>query len=367
MTAITGPRQCGKTTLVKHLLKKLDGESVYLDLERPSDIRKLEHAEWFLESQSDKLLVIDEIQRKPELFPVIRALVDNHRRPGRFLILGSASRDLIRQSSESLAGRISFKRLTPLLWSEIQKEYPIDVYMTRGGFPPSLLANGDDASFEWRLDFIQTFLERDLLQFKGFTPETMRRLWQMLAHANGQTINYTTISESLGVSHNTIRTYVDLLKGTFMVQVLSPYNKNTKKRLIKTPKVYVADSGLTVALLDLHSFEHIAGHPVFGSLWESVVLSQMEASFPRCEFSFYRTSGGAEIDLIIGKGQKEIAIECKANLAPRLSRGNYSVIDQVNPVATLVVIPSDDCYQIKENIWVCGLTQAIEKCGEILK
>lgn len=240
--------------------------SVYLDLERPSDLAKLEDPEWFLGSQRDKLICIDEIQRIPELFPVIRSLVDQSGRNGQFLILGSASRDLIRQSSESLAGRITYKRLTPFLMDEVRGRVTTEQYLSRGGFPKSVLVN-DEASVEWRNDFITTFLERDLLQFAGFTPVTMRRLWTMLAHTNGQTVNASLLGSSLGISHTTVRTYIDVLEGTFMVRLLAPAQTNTGKRLVKSPKVYMTDTGITTALLRLRNFEQAAGHPVFGSLW----------------------------------------------------------------------------------------------------
>src|SRR5690606_18235551 len=191
VTVIIGPRQCGKSTLVKHLMENSTVESVYLDLERPSDLEKLNDAEWFLSSQKDKRIYIDEIQRKPELFPLIRSLVDEWDRPGCFIVLGSASRDLLMQSSESLAGRIVYKQLTPFLWSELPDKTTTEQYLIRGGFPRSALAANDKISFDWRRSFISTFLERDLLQWVNFTPTTMQRLWQMLAHVNGQTVNYS--------------------------------------------------------------------------------------------------------------------------------------------------------------------------------
>ena len=222
ITAVTGPRQCGKSTLVKHLLNAYP-DYIYLDLERPSDLQKLEDAEWFLSSQKDKLICIDEIQRRPELFPLIRSLVDEWNRPGCFLILGSASRDLLKQSSESLAGRITYKRLTPFLWEELENDCSVERYFSAGAFPRSLLSKNNEVSFEWRESFIMTFLERDLLQWAGFTPKTMRRLWQMLAHVKGQTVNYSTLASSLGVTSATVKNYIDLLADTYMVEVVPPY------------------------------------------------------------------------------------------------------------------------------------------------
>ncbi|NBC26472.1 MAG: AAA family ATPase [Bacteroidetes bacterium] len=363
VTAILGPRQCGKSTTVKHLIKEND-DVVYLDLERPSDLKKLEDPEWFLTSQSDKLVCLDEIQRLPELFPVIRSLVDENRSPGRFLILGSASRDLIKQSSESLAGRISYKTLTPFLWSEISDHTNLEQYISRGGFPVSLLSSNDTDSYEWRLDFISTFLERDLLQFAGFTPVTMRRLWQMLAHNNGQTLNLSRFGESLGISHTTVRHYVDLLEHTFMIRQLGPWRGNTKKRLVKSPKVYLTDSGIASALLQLNGFDQVTGHPVFGSLWESVVLMQLTAHFPQAEFSFYRTNHGHEIDLILSFQDKTFAIECKATVAPSLTKGAYNAAEDVKPNQFFVAAPVTSGYPMAHGTDVVSLVELIAKIVE---
>ncbi|MFD2532982.1 ATP-binding protein [Gracilimonas halophila] len=366
VTAILGPRQCGKSTLAKHMISELDREAVYLDLERPSDLQKLEDAEWFLSRQKGKLVCIDEIQREPELFPVLRSIVDAHEHNGQFLILGSASRDLIKQSSESLAGRIIYKKLTPFLWDEIHTETTLEEYMVKGGFPRSVMV-GEKVSMEWRESFITTFLERDLLQFAGFSPVSMRRLWQMLAHSNGQTANYSALGSSLGISHTSVKKYIDLLEGTFMVRQLRPYKGNTKKRLVKSPKVYITDSGLTTALLKLRSFEEAAGHPAFGSLWESMVIENIAGHYPKLELSFYRTNHGNEIDLVISDGTSMIAIECKSTLSPNLSRGNYTAIEDIDPVKTLVVIPAEKGYPYKENIDVVTLSELIKIIPELLK
>ncbi|WP_347073330.1 ATP-binding protein [Bacteroides thetaiotaomicron] len=354
VTAVTGPRQCGKSTLVKHLLEA-NPESIYLDLERPSDLRKLEDAEWFLTTQKDKLICIDEVQRQPELFPLIRSLVDEWNRPGCFLILGSASRDLLKQSSESLAGRISYKRLTPFLWEELENDYPLEQYFSAGAFPRSLLTDGKEISFEWRESFITTFLERDLLQWAGFTPTTMRRLWQMLAHVNGQTVNYSSLATSLGVSATTVKSYIDLLAGTYMVEVVPPYISNLGKRLVKAPKVYISDSGITAALLGLRSFEQLSGHPALGSVWEQIVLSNLKGLYPDAEFFYYRTTNGAEVDFVMEIQNKVFAIECKASYSPILSKGNYSAFEDVKPEHTFIVTPSPDSWGMKEGIDVVSL------------
>lgn len=368
VAAILGPRQCGKSTLARHLLSELnsDTDAIYLDLERPSDLQKLDDAEWFLSHQKGKLVCLDEIQRKPELFSVLRSIADEDGGNGQFLILGSASRDLIKQSSESLAGRIIYKKLTPFLWNEIHTETTLENYMVKGGFPRSILAD-DAVSMQWRESFISTFLERDLLQFAGFNSVSMRRLWQMLAHSNGQTANYSALGSSLGLSHASVKKYIDLLEGTFMVNQLRPYEGNTKKRLVKSPKIYITDSGITTALLNLRSFEEAAGHPVFGSLWESVVIENIRGHYPGLEFSFYRSSHGNEMDLVISDGSSCVAVECKSTLSPNVSRGNYSAIADIDPSKSFIVIPAQKGYPLKPKIDVVSLSELIEQISDFLK
>ena len=359
VTAIIGPRQAGKSTLAVEIMKNSD-DAVYLDLERPSDLQKLQDAEWFLTSQKEKLICIDEIQRKPELFPVIRSLTDEWKQPGKFLILGSASRDLLRQSSESLAGRISYKRLTPFLWSEISDQTTIESYILRGGFPRSLLAANDEHSLAWREDFITTFLERDLLQWQGFTPTTMRRLWQMIAHMNGQTVNYSMLGNSLGVSNVTVKNYIDLLEATFMLTVVPPYRSNTKKRLVKSPRIYISDQGITNALLHLKNFGELYGHPVIGATWEQVVLSNLKGHFPAAEHNFYRSTGGAEIDFVMKHRGRTFAIECKASQSPKPSKGFYSAIEDIQPEHAFIVAPVKEGWSMKPNINVVNLKEIID-------
>jgi predicted AAA+ superfamily ATPase len=324
-------------------------------LERPSDLRKLDNAEWFLGAQKGKLICIDEIQRKPELFPLIRSLVDEWDRPGCFLILGSASRDLLKQSSESLAGRVSYKRLTPFLWNEIEGKHPMDQYFSAGGFPRSILANDRGVSYQWREDFISTFLERDLLQWREFTPAAMKRLWRMLAHINGQMVNYSTLASSLGISSMSVKNYIDLLESTYMVEVILPWFSNMGKRLVKAPKVYIADSGITAALLGLHSFEDLSGHPVFGAVWEQIVLANLRGWFPVAEICHYRTSNGAEADFVINIDGTIYTIECKVSFSPVLSKGNYLAFEDIAPKHTFVVTPSPDSWPLKPGIDVVSL------------
>jgi predicted AAA+ superfamily ATPase len=365
VTALTGPRQCGKSTLVKHLLDAYP-KSIYLDLEKPSDLRKLEDAEWFFTSQKDKLICIDEIQRQPELFPLIRSLVDEWNRPNCFLILGSASRALLKQSSESLAGRISYKRLTPFLWEELENDYTIEKYFSVGAFPRSLLTEDNEISFEWRESFISTFLERDLLLWAGFTPATMKRLWQMLAHVNGQTVNYSTLAASLGVTSTTVKNYIDLLAGTYMIEIVPPYLSNLGKRLVKAPKVYISDSGITAALLGLRNFEELSGHPAFGSIWKQIVLSNLKGLYSTAEFFYYRTTNGAETDFVMKVKNAVFAIECKASYSPVLSKGNYLAFEDISPNHTFIVTPSSAGWPVKEGIDIVSLGGLKSKIDQLL-
>jgi len=359
VTAIIGPRQCGKSTLVKQIILNKD-DVLYLDLERPSDLQKLENAEWFLTSQKEKLICIDEIQRRPDLFPLIRSLVDEWNRPNCFVVLGSASRDLLKQSSESLAGRIVYKRLTPFLFSEICNSYTIEEYFERGGFPRSLLNNSNKLSFEWRRNFISTFLERDLLQWVHFTPVTMQRIWQMLAHLNGQTVNYSHLGNALGVSNQTIKNHIDLLESTFMVHLVQPYISNMGKRLVKSPKVYVADAGVAATLLGIGSFQELSGHPSFGAIWEQIILSNIKGTFPDAEIFYYRTTNGAEIDFVIKLDNRTFAVECKASFTPSLSKGNYLAIEDISPEHTFVVTPSPENWSMNKEIDVVSLEKLMQ-------
>jgi predicted AAA+ superfamily ATPase len=340
--------------------------AVYLDLENPFDMKKLDNSQLFLEAAKNKLVCIDEVQRKPELFQLLRVLVDQWDRPGCFLILGSASRDLLKQSSETLAGRISYKTLHPFIMDEIAGAEPtisLETYIERGGFPRSLLNIDSEDSYHWREDFITTFLERDLLDWKGFTPQTMNRLWHMLAHNNGQTVNYSILASSLGVSALTVRNYIDLLASTFMLEVVPPYLSNLGKRLVKAPKVYVADSGICMALLGIKTFLDAVGHPVFGALWESVVLAHIKGWFPDAEVYFYRSGGGAEIDFVVELENKVYAVECKASYTPTLSKGNFFALEDIKPERTFVVIPANEGWPMRQNMDVVTLEGLCDGLG----
>ncbi|GAB1433738.1 ATP-binding protein [Spirochaetota bacterium] len=366
VTAVLGARQVGKSTLVKHLLKH--DNFVYLDLERPSDLAKLNDTELFFTSQKEKLICLDEVQRKPELFPIIRYLVDEWNKNGCFLVLGSASRDLLNQSSETLAGRISFKKLTPFLWEEINDSFSLEDYFSKGGFPRSLLAKTLDISYSWREDFITTFLERDLQQWRGFIPTTMRRLWQMLAHNNGQNADYSSFAKSLGISSVTVKNYIDLLEETFMLKTIPPYISNQGKRLVKSPKLFLSDTGITATLLGLRDYEAMMGHPSFGTMWEQLVLNNLIGHFPKAEFYFYRSTNGAEIDFVMVLYNYVFAIECKASLSPKLSIGNFNSIEDIAPKKSFVIIPTNknDSWLIKENIEVVSLSELISKIKTII-
>ena len=356
VTAIIGPRQSGKSTLAKHVLSGMKA-SVYLDLERPSDLQKLSEPELFLSSQRGETICIDEIQRIPEIFPLIRSLVDEWGGNSSFLILGSASRDLLRQSSESLAGRIAYHMLRPFLWDEVQDHVSLEDYISTGAFPNSLLASDADTSWMWRGNFISTFLERDLLQWSGSSPNSVRRLWQMLAHENGQTVNYSKFAGSLGISDTTVRNYIDLLASTFMVEIVPPYFSNLGKRIRKAPKVYVADSGISAALLGLQSYADILGHPGFGAMWEQIVLINILGNWPEAEIFHYRSSGGSEVDFVVRHRNKVFVVECKASLSPTLSKGFYSAIADINPQFSYVVAPVEEGWPLAKKVSVISLGQ----------
>jgi len=364
--AILGPRQCGKSTLAKQLLQSYN--SIYLDLENPDDLAKLAEPILFFNQHKDKIICLDEIQRLPEIFTILRSIIDDNNRNAQFILLGSASPQLLKQTSETLAGRIVYHELTPFLQSELPNTYTKDAissYWFRGGFPRSVLAIDNEISEVWRKNFILTFLEKDIpnLGF-GYPPEKIRRLWQMIAHSQGQLVNLTELGKSLGISHTMIRQYIDLLEQTYMIRVLQPYFGNTKKRITKTPKIYIRDTGILHSLLRISSPEIILGHPVAGSSWETMVIENIISQTSNYTHSFYRSSNGNEIDLILENGTNTFAIECKLSSAPKLSRSFYSVLDDVKAKFAWVVAPVNDSYLIKENIKVCNLETIIKDLTE---
>ena len=363
VVAILGARQVGKSTLAKMVLKTNDNV-VYLDLEKPSDLTKLNNPELYFSQQKGKLICLDEIQRKPEFFSILRSIVDQNKRAGQFLILGSASIDLLNQSSESLAGRIDYLELAPFLEPEIDDFFK---YWIRGGFPDSYLAPSHDLSERWRENFIKTFLERDIPQLNFRIPaENLRRFWQMCAHYHGQLLNYSSIGKSLNLSHTTIRHYMDVMQSTFMMRLLPPFHTNKKKRLVKAPKVYIRDTGILHRLLKLSTFDDCAGHPVFGASFEGLVIENIAMNFPDWELSFYRTQSGAEIDLILNKGTHCIAIEIKATKAPQIKPIFFTVSKEVNASQRFIISFVDEPFKIKDNTTVCNLTYFISTFGKKL-
>ena len=365
VTAVIGPRQCGKSTLVRHALKS-HKNTLFLDLELPSDLRKLSDPELFLREQSARLVCIDEVQHKPDLFPLLRALVDMDRRPGRFVILGSASRDVIRQSGETLAGRIHYVELTPFVWRELEplagkERWTFKDCWWRGGFPPAFLSRDERQGALWRRDLVHDYLSRDIPQFGIPIPApTMLRFWKMLAHYHGSLLNSAKLGQALDISHTTVRRYVDILEQTFMVRVLRPAEYNLKKRLVKSPKVYIRDSGILHSLLEIETMDDLYGHPVFGASWEGWCIEQITAMMPTWRPCFYRASSGEEIDLILERGQKRLAFEIKASLSPHLSRGFPDTIDVLKPERTWVVCPMDGPgYPIREGVRVAGIQECL--------
>jgi predicted AAA+ superfamily ATPase len=357
LVAILGPRQCGKSTLAKRIISSRK-KSVYLDLELESDLRKLEDPELFLTQHEDKLVCIDEIQRIPDLFKALRGIIDRKRKNGRFLILGSASRDLIRQSSETLAGRICYMELTPFLFSEVSNAGKPDLMKlwSRGGFPESFLSRSNQSSVTWRENFIRTFLERDIPQLGFNIPaRTLRRLWTMLAHSHGQVLNSSRLGESIGASHTTVRSYLDILEQTFTLRLIQPYHSNVKKRIIKSSKVYIRDSGILHALLGIENKNGLFGHPVFGSSWEGFVLENILSAYPKHNPFFYRTSSGVEIDLVLERGTKRIAFECKASKSPALSKGFYRALKDLSIDHAYIISPVDEQYPLNKNVTVAPL------------
>lgn len=349
--ALLGARQAGKTTIAGIVIKEFP-KAIHLDLERPADLNKLTDPEAFFMQFSDHLICLDEIQRVPDLFPILRGVIDRGQRNGQFLILGSASRDLIRQSSESLAGRISYIEVSPFNDEEASfADAP--THWLKGGYPRSLLAENKDLSFQWREDYIQTFLERDIPQFGFQLPaNTIGRFWRMLAHCHSQVLNASQLADSMGVSSHTIRKYIDLLEQTFLVRTLSPYSGNIKKRLIKSPKVYIRDSGILHALLNIENMQDLFAHPIYGSSFEGYIIENIVSRRPRWEPSFYRTSNGAEIDLVLTKGMQKIAVEIKSSTSPKLKRNFWNCIDDISPDKTVVIAPVDDPYPIAEGVMV---------------
>ena len=362
--ALLGARQVGKTTLARTILAARGG--VYLDLELASAKAKLADPEEYLTANADKLVVLDEIQRQPELFQTLRALIDRYpQRLGRFLVLGSASLDLLCQSGESLAGRIAYLQLCPLDATEVSEHEQL---WLRGGFPRSFLSANNQQSVKWRNNFIRTYLERDIPQLGPRIPaETLRRFWTMLAHMQGGILNTATLARSLGVSGKTITRYLDLLCDLLLVRKIEPWRANVGKRLVKTPKVYVRDSGIMHALLSLSERESLLGHPIVGASWEGFVIENILATVPDdSQVCFYRSATGAEIDLVLTPaGSKPWAIEIKRSLAAKPSKGFHYACEDVKPAHKLVVYPGDESFPSTNNTEVVSLTELLTRVAQL--
>lgn len=355
VVALIGPRQVGKTTLAR-VLQKIRPGAEYLDLERPSDLARLSDPELYLAGRKDRLVILDEVQLSPGLFPVLRALVDEHRIPGRFLLLGSASPELINRSAESLAGRIRYLEMRPLLIGELAGEMkPLPRLWVRGGFPDSYLADNDLSSFEWRESFVRTFLERDVPALGFRMPaQSLRRFWQMLAHWHGQLWNASTLAQSLAASPQTTNRYLDLLCDAFIARRLQPWHANVGKRLVKAPRVYLRDSGLLHALLNLRTLDDLSGHPGLGASWEGFVIEQIIAALDPVEVGFYRTAAGAEIDLVmtLRGDNRPIAVEVKYSAAPKPGKGFWNALDDLGIERAFVVYPGEVDYPLERRVTV---------------
>ncbi|MDI1271126.1 MAG: ATP-binding protein [Polaromonas sp.] len=361
---LLGPRQVGKTTLARKLASDWPGGAVYLDMERPADRRRLDDADAYLRAQSGKLVVIDEIQRAPGLFEVLRGIIDDRRaggeRFGHFLLLGSAALELMRQSSETLAGRAAYLEIGPVDILEANAaSLDAQTLWLRGGFPESLLAPGDGPSLDWRRDFIRSYLERDVPMFAPRMPvQALGRLWTMLAHQQGGLLNQARLAAGLGVSAPTVTRYTDLMVDLQLVRRLAPWSGNVGKRLVKAPKVYVRDSGIVHALLDLETSNDLLGHPVVGPSYEGFVIENLiQCAGPRWKPYFYRTHDGAEIDLLLERGgQPEIAIEIKRSSAPSLDKGFGMACDDLKLRQRYVVYPGEESYPVRHGAQAMSLT-----------
>lgn len=358
---LLGPRQVGKTTLAREIAAKRP--SVYLDLERADTRTRLSNPEQYLAEQAGKLVILDEIQQMPDVFRSLRGLIDEGRRSergeGQFLVLGSASLDLLKQSSESLAGRITYVELGPLCIDEVDHASGDRLWL-RGGFPKSFLAESDDESMAWRQDFIRTYLERDVPLLGPRIPaETLRRFWTMLAHTQGSLMQGSRIASSLGVSGQSVMRYLDLMVDLLLVRRLPPWSGNVGKRLVRAPKTYVRDSGLAHALLGLHSLDQLLSHPVAGASWEGMAIETILAAAPReTESYFYRTATGAEVDLLLEMpGGALWAIEIKRTTAPKIEKGFHVAREDLKPQRSYIVYAGDERFPLSPDVEAIGIRE----------
>ena len=358
VVVILGPRQSGKTTLSR-MIGKNYSQFIMLDLEKPSDLRRINDPELFFDHHQEDLVCLDEIQRRPDLFQILRSAVDERRRPGQFLVLGSASGGLTRQNAESLAGRVSYIELTPFTAQELGNEeiYQEKQHWIRGGFPRSYLAESDRNSLRWREQFLRTFLERDLNQLGiGIPGKNLERFLYMMAHLHGNLFNSSMIGKSLGISYHTARSYLDIFEKTYLLRVLRPFSSNMKKRLVKSPKVYVRDTGVLHTLLEIDDFDALLRHPTFGSSWEGYCLENIISALPDWKFYFFRTATGNEIDLILERGGRTIAIEFKATKSPKMNRGLRQSIEDIQTDKAWIIAPVEETYSLTRDVTVTSLT-----------
>jgi predicted AAA+ superfamily ATPase len=365
---LIGSRQVGKTTLARAIAEDRGG--MYLDLESPTDRAKLADPETYLNDHMGSLLVLDEIHRVPDLFPILRGRIDEGRRRGvrngMYLLLGSASVELLDHSAESLAGRVSYLELHPFCLPEMEEitSQVTTALWLRGGYPDSVLAETNESSFAWRMDFIRTYLEREVPLFAPRrSSEQMRQLWTMLAHLQGQILNGSMLARSIGVDYKTIQAYVNLLEQLLLIRVVQPWHANVGKRLTKRPKVYIRDSGLMHALLGIRAFDELMGHPSIGSSWEGYVVQQLSAvGKGEVDLSFYRTAAGAEVDVLLRfRDGVQWAIEVKRNSVPTPRRGFHEAIKDLTPQRAMVVYPGNERYRIREDIDAIPLIDLLQE------
>lgn len=372
--AVVGPRQSGKTTLSKTLYLRAPAKAWYFDMESPADRARFNHPEYFLSSLDDRPVIIDEVQRMPELFALLRSLVDKKKKPGKYILLGSASPNLIKGVSETLAGRIAYVEVDPFNLTEIfRKQTDINRHWFRGGFPDAWLSRNEQQWYSWMDNFFRTFIERDLNTLFGvsFSPELMFRLWRMLAHFHGGVWNAYSFAKGLDVSPNTVNRYLDYLEGAFMLRRLPAWFTNAKKRLVKSPKIYIRDSGLLHYLTDIHSQKELSFNPSVGNAWEGYVVEQILQLLPSSvKPYYYRTHDGAEMDLVLVKGIRPITcVEIKTTNEPVLSRGFHESFRDLKCNKGFVVTPwQETSYLLDENIVVTGLHDFLSrKLPQLLK
>lgn len=355
---IIGPRQVGKTTLAKKLQEDIQSESIYLDLELDSDRIRLEDAESYLKLHEEKCIIIDEIQRMPQLFPLLRALIDQDRRPARFILLGSASPELIRGTSETLAGRIAYTELSPLTFSEVSDKIPLEEHWLKGGYPEVLKATLDTHRQRWMKSYVQTYVFRDLRELGiNISTELLQKLLEMLTTVHGNMLSMSGLARSLGVTSPTVSRYIDVLEGSFLIRRLQPYSVNISKRLVKSPKFYFCDSGMFHYLSKIQTFETLLGHIFVGASWEGYVIEQVIRQVSDdWQFFFYRTHAGAECDLFgISPTGKRICIEIKRSNIPTVSKGFYESIKDLTANEMYVIIPSGESYTKNDGIQIMNL------------